>query len=178
MYNYIVKSVIFSSLCVTNSLSTAVEFSLRPSSSKYSVSPNKVTLNAGQSIVVTVKLFLSHYPNYNRGINGQDDTIQIKTAYFEQKVDCCFFLHSRDSDSKTRSQSPTSRNPKAALYDEKIKLLEENLSSLESKFPNIQLIVKNSLAIERIAFEEKSEKVLFIKIFIAYTNINNYNCIF
>jgi hypothetical protein len=55
------------SLCITNPLTASVEFSLRPSAPRYIVTPGKVTLQGGQSIVVSVRLFLSHYPNYSKG---------------------------------------------------------------------------------------------------------------
>ena len=160
-----------SSLCITNPLSAAVDFTLRPSSPRFTCSPNRVNLTAGQSIVVTIRLFLSHYPNYSRGISGQEDTIHIKSSYFEQRVPATFFLHSRDS--TTRSQSPSRVSLKPASHleiitelqaqlrskDEKIKLLENTVGQLESKFPSVRQIIANRIEQERSVFEEKSEKV-------------------
>lgn len=40
------------SVCITNPLPATVEFTLRASSQRYSLTPNRVTLSAGQSIVV------------------------------------------------------------------------------------------------------------------------------
>mgnify|MGYP002214535650 CR=1 FL=1 len=40
------------SICITNPLPATVEFTLRPSSQRYSLVPNRITLAAGQSIVV------------------------------------------------------------------------------------------------------------------------------
>lgn len=105
------------SICITNPLPATVEFTLRPSSQRYTLTPNRVTLQAGQSIVVTVKLFLAHYPNFLKGSRGQDDHIQIKSSYFEQKVPLTFFLHSRDtptSSGRARSLSPMPRESLAS----------------------------------------------------------------
>ena len=105
------------SICITNPLPATVEFTLRPSSQRYTLTPNRVTLQAGQSIVVTVKLFLAHYPNFLKGSRGQDDHIQIKSSYFEQKVPLTFFLHSRDTPTSTgraRSLSPMPRESLSA----------------------------------------------------------------
>ena len=165
-----------SSVCITNPLTAPVEFTLRPSSPRYTVTPNRVNLSGGQSIVVTVRLFLSHYPNFRQGVLGQDDTIHIKSSYFEQKVDVAFFLHSRDSTtaaSRSRSSSPmrpgfagSSADSLAELQkqvhsrDSKISQLETIISQLESKYPSVQEIVRNRIEQERVVFEEKSEKVL------------------
>ena len=171
------------SLCLTNPLTAPVEFTLRPSSPRYTVTPNRVNLSGGQSIVVTVRLFLSHYPNFRQGVRGQDDTIHIKSAYFEQNVDVSFFLHSRDSGtsiSRSRSASPlrptagsTSSvaaaggvNSLAELQsqvyarDTRISQLESIISQLESKYPSLKEIVRNRVEQERLIFEEKSEKAL------------------
>lgn len=171
------------SLCVTNSLAAGVEFTLRPSSPRWTITPNRVNLGAGQSIVVTVRLFLSHYPNYGRGVQGQEDTIHIKSSYFEQKVSATFFLHSRDSSTTTatiraQSQSPqrhrgssveiiTELQAQLQLKDEKIKVMEDTIGQLESKYPSMRQIIANRIEQERSVFEEKSEKVRI-----------NYNCLF
>lgn len=174
------------SLCITNPLTASVEFTLRPSSPRYSITPNRVNLQGGQSIVVTVRLFLSHYPNYNRGVRGQEDTIHIKSAYFEQKVDVSFFLHSRDvgtTASSSRSPSPTGGRIRAdgggvgqsSTYDTiqelrlqlaqketKIKQMEVIINQLESKYPSLHEIVKSRVEQEKAIFEEKSEKVILV----------------
>ena len=166
-----------SSVCITNPLTAPVEFTLRPSSPRYTVTPNRVNLSGGQSIVVTVRLFLSHYPNFRQGLRGQDDTIHIKSAYFEQKLDVAFFLHSRDSTtlaSRSRSSSPMRPGMAAAVAgdslaelqrqvhakDAKIAQLETIIGQLESKYPSVQEIVRNRIEQERVIFEEKSEKVV------------------
>ena len=100
------------SVCITNPLAATVEFTLRPSSQRYAVTPSRVTLSAGQSIVVTVRLFLAHYPNFIKGSRGQEDHIQMKSSYFEQKIPLVFFLHSRDTPTsaiRARSLSPMHR---------------------------------------------------------------------
>ena len=124
---------------------------------------------------MTVRLFLSHYPNFRQGLRGQDDTIHIKSAYFEQKVDVSFFLHSRDSTtltSRSRSSSPMrqvfgggSTDSLAELQkqvhakDVRNSHLESIISQLESKYPSVQEIVRSRIEQERAVFEEKSEKV-------------------
>jgi hypothetical protein len=102
------NSAYVSSVCVTNPLPATVEFILKPSSQRYSVTPNRVTLAAGQSIVLTVRLFLSHYPNSLKGFRGQEDHVQVKSSYFEQKIPLTFFLHSKDGSpvARARSHSP------------------------------------------------------------------------
>jgi hypothetical protein len=86
-----------SSIRISNPLTVTLDFTLRTSSSKYTVIPNKVVLSPGQSIMVSVRLFVSHYSNYAKGVEGQKDTIQIKSPYFEQKVSTAFFLQAKDS---------------------------------------------------------------------------------
>jgi hypothetical protein len=167
------------SLCIANPLPSSVEFTLRPSSPRYTITPNRVNLSGGQSIVVSVRLFLAHYPNYGKGVKGQDDSIQIKSSYFEQKVDVSFFLHSRDTGT-ARSLSPSARgstNVKGTnnsyetitelqsqlrMKDNKISQMEEIIGQLESKYPSMQEIIKSRINRERDIFEEKSEKVLKI----------------
>jgi chromosome segregation ATPase len=100
------------SLCITNPLNSPVEFTIRSSnSSRYSISPNQVQLQPKQSIVVTIRLFLNHYPvhHLSKGIHhhhGQEDSLHIKSVYFDQKLTIQFFLHS----SMMRSSSPLSRS--------------------------------------------------------------------
>jgi hypothetical protein len=107
-------------ICITNPLSVTVDFTIRASSPRYNITPNRVTLNAGQSMVITVRLFISHYPNPVRASRGQEDVIHIKSAYFEQNVVASFFLHNHregisignavsSARSSSRSPSPASR---------------------------------------------------------------------
>lgn len=170
------------SLCISNPLAASVEFTLRPSTPRYTISPNRVNLSPGQSIVVTVRLFLSHYPNYARGVHGQEDAIHLKSSYFDQRINVTFFLHSRDAQlhrPNSRSQSPVRSSSvpdkqkgrsesleivqelqaQIALKNSRIKVLEDTVGNLESKHPSIQQIVKNKIEQERATFEEKSEKV-------------------
>ena len=86
------------SVCISNPLTSSVEFTLRASDARYALTPSKVTLGQGQSIVITVRLTLSHYPSINKGIKGVTDYIHIKSRYFEQNISVTFFL---DSGSKT-----------------------------------------------------------------------------
>ena len=176
------------SLCITNPLTAAVEFTIRPSSPRYSISPNRVNLNPNQSIVVTVRLFLNHYPNIPKGIQGQEDSIHIKSVFFDQKIPVEFFLHNQSA--RSRSTSPSERasanvrftttataganeqhghhssmdliselNAQIRSKDNRIAQLENIVANLESKHPNLQEIVQRKLEQEREVFEEKSQKV-------------------
>ena len=87
------KQAYTTSLCLTNSLSANVEFTIRTSSPRYSVSPSTIKLNSNQSCVVTVRLYLSSFPNSIRGTTGQDDYIHIKSSYFDQKLKTTFYLN-------------------------------------------------------------------------------------
>lgn len=155
------------SLCISNPLPAAVEFAIRTSSPRYTVSPNRVLLSAGQSIIITVRLFLSHYPNFSKGSQGQDDTIHIKSSYFDQKINVTFFLHSRDYPLKEKRipQAESSHDvifelqSQLSAKEAKIKSLDETVRLLESKYPSVQQIIANRLEQERQVFEEKSEKV-------------------
>jgi hypothetical protein len=164
------------SLCITNTLPTSVDFSLRCSSPRYAISPDRVHLSGGQSIVITVRLHVSSFPNYARGIKGQEDTIHIQSTFFEQKVDVTFFLHKRDTH-VSRSLSPQNRkdisgtSDKSAIdviselrsllqsRDKQIMSLKEVITQFESDRPDFKEIVNNRIEQERLVFEEKSEKV-------------------
>ena len=107
------------SLCITNTYPTPVDFTLLPSSSRYLVNPNRVNLSPGQSIVITVRLFLNHNPSYSEGTNSHDDTILIKSSYFEHQLVVSFSLNNKDtgvnmrqsmSMSTSTSMSPSLRN--------------------------------------------------------------------
>jgi hypothetical protein len=76
------------------------------------VNPNRVNLSPGQSIVITVRLFLNHNPTLSDGTNGHDDIITVKSSYFEHVVNVSFFLSNRDSSinlSTRQSISPSLR---------------------------------------------------------------------
>ena len=146
------------SLCLTNPLAGAVDITLKASSPRYTVSPAHLTLNPGQSIVVTVRLYVAHFPNYHKGVQGHEDFISIKSLYFEQKVDVTLFLHKRDITS--RSQSPhKTKFTDSSSKDTIIRQLQEANRQLEEKYPDFQQLLENRLAMERQIFEEKSEKV-------------------
>lgn len=148
------------SLCLTNPLSGAVDITLKASSPRYTVSPARLTLNPGQSVVVTVRLYVAHFPNYNKGVQGHhEDFISIKSLYFEQKVDITLFLHKRDITSRSQSPHRTKLNDSSSK-DAMIQQLQEANRQLQEKYPDFQQLLDNRLAMERQIFEEKSEKVL------------------
>lgn len=98
-----------SSLCLTNNQAIAIDISIRPSSNRYHVSPSRVHLNSGQSIIVTVRLHITHFPNHAGGVRGQTDTLQLSSSFFEQRVDVHFFLYARKNTPRSRSLSPIRR---------------------------------------------------------------------
>lgn len=103
-----------SSVRITNPLTVTLEFTVRPSSSKYTIVPNKIVLSPGQSIMVSVRLFVSHYSNYAKGVDGQKDAIQIKSPYFEQKISTIFFLKAKDSSISSSSTNISFRSRSAS----------------------------------------------------------------
>ena len=85
------------SLCISNKYTSAVDFSIQPSSTRYTVNPNRVNLSPGQSIVVTVRLFLNHNPSLSEGSNLHEDLIFVKSSYFEHEVSVKFTLSTKDT---------------------------------------------------------------------------------
>ena len=90
------------SLCISNTYPSSVDFSIIPSSSRYIVNPNRVNLSSGQSIVVTVRLFLNHNPSFSEGANSHEDIVVIKSSYFEHQISVVYSLNSKDTDISTR----------------------------------------------------------------------------
>lgn len=174
------KSLIFLDVCLnqaysksfrlTNTYSAPVEITLRPSSPRYTIAPNHVNLTAGQSVVVTSRLFISHFPNYAGGVRGHEDHISIKSSFFEQKLAMTFYLQERG---RSRSPSPVGKQEHAkAVRSEKEELhsqiencnntiveLEGIIDTIEAKNPDLQEAVRRHVMYERHSFEEKSEKV-------------------
>eukprot|EP01031_Cornospumella_fuschlensis_P036572 gene36572-44365_t len=173
------SQVYSTSLCITNSYSTSVDFSIRCSSNRLSVTPSKVHLTPGQSIVVTVKLFLNHYPSQTREQIRQkpmDDYLMLKSSFFDLKVPIETYINSHPR-SSSRSPSPLNRrkdgqNEAGQIIgelqmqihskDKRIKDMEEILGKLERKYPDLQDIIAARVQAERASFEEKSEKILAI----------------
>jgi hypothetical protein len=174
------------SLTLTNPLNASVEFSLRPSSPKYSISPPRVQLSPRQTITVTVRLFLNHYPHLSKGLQGQEDSILLRNSFFDQKVPVKYFLHSQAM--RTRSSSPNDRTSatiisgsgvrqhvnnvvhgssellhdltaQVKIKDHRIEELEGILGNLESKYPKLEEVISRRLEMERSSFEEKSQRV-------------------
>ena len=169
------------SLCITNQQSSTLSAELIPNSSRYSITPNRINLTPGSSIVVTVRLFLNHYPSFSRDSEGYDDVIKIKSSYFEQTVGITLFLHSRDATTRARSLSPapstrsndvgttnsirsktTELEKEISLQAKTIRLQQSQISLLESNHPPLIELVNNKVEQEMLQFEAKSEKVLRI----------------
>jgi chromosome segregation ATPase len=113
-----------------------------------------------------VRLFLTSPPANSS--TGQNDFIQIKSSYFNQKVPISFYLHSRGEGTRSRSvspavrgrtqvhQSPTRNSREASsaretidelrgqlqLKDNKIKVMEETIGELQAKYPSLQQVIK------------------------------------
>ena len=85
------------SLCITNTYPSTVDFKLEPSSSRFAVNPSRVNLPSGQSIVVTVRLFLKHNPNTSDGVNQHGDSIRVLSSYFDHAVNLIYSLHSKET---------------------------------------------------------------------------------
>ena len=180
------------SLSISNPLTAPVEFTLRASNPRYTLSPNKVTLVPNQQVIITVRLLLNHYPNKAKGKQGQEDTIHIKSPYFEQMVNVVFFLveqtgasigalegtHIQRSASPGAIRASTSGEVHAHANkttdtmvelqhqldakDQKIEHLQTIIKELESPYPDIREVIKNHVQQENDIFEEKSEKALRI----------------
>lgn len=174
------NQVYSTSLCITNSFSTSVDFTIRCSSNRLSVTPNKVHLTPSQSIVVTVKLFLNHYPSLARGEQSRhqqlDDYLMLKSSFFDHKVPIETYVNSHPR-SNSRSPSPLNRRKEGQravgdtieemqmqinMKDKRIREMEETLGKLERKYPDLQDLIAARVQAERASFEEKSEKVLAI----------------
>ena len=85
------------SLCITNTYPSTVDFKLEPSSSRFAANPSRVNLPSGQSIVVTVRLFLKHNPNTSDGVNQHGDSIRVLSSYFDHAVNLIYSLHSKET---------------------------------------------------------------------------------
>jgi hypothetical protein len=106
------------SLCVTNTYPSAVDFTLTPSSPRIAVNPTRVNLSPGQSIVITIRLFLNHNPDLSEGASHHEDSIIVRSSYFEHLISVSYSLHSRDTGtSASNSMSPSLRSRTAATYN-------------------------------------------------------------
>lgn len=138
-----------SSLCLTNSQAISIDINLRPSSNRYHVSPNRIHLEAGQSIVVSVRLHVTHFPNYALGVKGQSDSIHLSSSFFEQKVDVRFYLTPKKSGYQAaRSLSPS--NSRSGL----------TRAADHSQSPNRDQPLP-PLEDDRQIYEDKSKRVIF-----------------
>ena len=102
-----------SSLCITNTHSSSVEFSIRSTSPRYSISPNRARLDPGASIVVTVRLFVSQTNPAGDAASSipKTDSLILKSLYSEQKISVSFLMfNKRDKSISSRSPSPSRRS--------------------------------------------------------------------
>lgn len=101
------------SLCITNTYQSTVDFTLEPSSSRFAVNPSRVNLSSGQSIVVTVRLFLNHIPSISDGVGQHGDSVRIVSSYFEHVVNLSYSLHSREAGAHSSTSTLRNRIPAA-----------------------------------------------------------------
>lgn len=103
------------SLTISNPLEAQVQFELVPSTNRITVNPTSATLRAGQSIIVTVRLTLNHYPKVQSG------HIQIKSSFFNQLIPVDFALSSvlHIHNKPSVAASPSSRSISSAIKKER-----------------------------------------------------------
>ena len=94
------------SVCITNNADSSLEFTLRATSPRYSISPNRVRLEAGQSIVVTVRLFVSQAKAISSS-STKNDSLVLKCLYSEQRVPVSYSLYRKPAGTRGRSRSPS-----------------------------------------------------------------------
>jgi hypothetical protein len=161
------------SLTVSNPFSTSADLILTPSAPRYKIDPARVTLRPNSAYTFTVTLQIMGYADYSSGVAGIHDFIRIKAPFSEQKVDITVYLRSRD---RENSRSPLRTVSKSSavsaanaveelqaqlhLKDVKIKEMQQILSEVEARHPNLQALLQNKEEQLRADFNEKSEKVL------------------
>eukprot|EP01038_Epipyxis_sp_PR26KG_P009211 gene9211-12422_t len=156
------------SLCVTNPSKTSVEFTLRTSSPKCTVTPNRVTLSSGQSIVITVRLFLKNHPLVNKDGKFNSESIHIKSTFFEQKVPVEIYDHRTENSERNNESklvpviSLSHKSLQGEQYDQRLKNINDVIAKIESAHPGLKKIIDDRVELERDAFEDKSEKILRI----------------
>jgi hypothetical protein len=144
------------SLCITNSLDVSVDFALRPSHSRYQVSPNSVQLRPGQSIVVSIRIYLSNYPKVEKGLKGPDYLLLV-SSFFQQKIEILLIPRS-SKDSKNESIASELR-ANSDNHNSTIGNRNSLIHSLGNDHPDFEKILEERIELERLLFEEKSQKV-------------------
>lgn len=147
------------SLCLTNPLDVSVDFALRPNHSRYTVSPNSVHLRPGQSIVVSIRVYISSYPKAAKGSKGTADYLLLVSSFFQQKVEISLLPRTLE-DSKEDHDSQREPNTHPILEKQSS---SERFASLTNSFerenPEFEKILEERIQEERSLFEEKSQKV-------------------
>lgn len=117
-----------SSVCLTNPLSAPVDLHIRTSSPILTVQPTKVHLGPSQSIVLTVKVTLSHQQN----LKSSDQYVQIKSIFFDQKIPVQVSLAQTDRDvHRSRSPSPSGRLYESQMGSSPVSSSKHNHSGFE-----------------------------------------------
>jgi hypothetical protein len=150
------------SLCITNPLDVSVDLALRPNHSRYQVSPNSVHLRPGQSIVVSIRVYISSYPKVSKGSKGIVDSLLLVSSFFQQKVEISLLSRSPEELKEGHdSQQRDSRTQPILEEQNSSERLSSILHSFESEHPDFEKILEERIQYERSLFEEKSQKVWF-----------------
>jgi prefoldin subunit 5 len=186
--NVMLNQPYVTTLIIANPLSTNVDLTLSSSApARYTINPERLHLAGGQAVAVTIRLFVANFPDYAKGVAGQEDYIRIKSTFFEQKVDVTFYLRSRDgttASSRNRARSPQQARSGAGIggvvgaagareviedlqaqlevKDAKIKELQNVLGQVQAKHPSMEALLRNKEEQMYAEFEEKSKSVLRI----------------
>jgi hypothetical protein len=146
------------SLCITNPLDVSVDFALRPNHTRYQVSPNSVHLRPGQSIVVSIRVYISSYPKVAKGSKGLVDSLLLVSSFFQQKVEISL-LSRTSEDSIEDHDFQGEYNYQRLEHQRSSERFQSLIHSLESEHPDFEKILAERIQYERSLFEEKSQKV-------------------
>jgi hypothetical protein len=170
-------------ITVTNNYTAAVRFKVTTSTARLTVNEPSISLHAGQSIVLTIFLFVNHRGDIDR---ANDDYIRFHSDFedFQVKVEYSIAQSMRSS-SPARGSSPnrsgmvsgnirpqssfrSKRNEKEIIEEQaaqvknlnnKVVELEKILGNLKSKYPDLDAVVASRLKIQEQEFQDKSEGV-------------------
>lgn len=171
-----------SSISITNTSNTTVDFSLRSNHSRYQLSLSQVHLVPGQSVVVSIRLYMSSYPKDYKDFKEHIDIIHLSSSFFHQKIEIVLNFHQKKQTERNSQFQDTSiissqdniLELKSIIQqkDVKIEKLTSIIENLEQEYPDFQKILNDHIELERSIFEEKSQKVK--KLFSLYYFYNLY----
>jgi hypothetical protein len=146
------------SLCITNPLDVSVDFALRPSHSRFVVSPNSVHLRPGQSIVVSIRTYIANYPKADKGLKGSDFLLLV-SSFFQQKIEISLMLRSTKDQKIEPTESVSEVQVPSEDHNSTIGKVNSLIQSLGKDHPDFEIILEERVRLERMLFEEKSQKV-------------------